>query len=145
VKRDANTLQTMNVEIARGSRQEPLTELLRDARKRVGRARAAIEEGQLTDAHAALAALEANLERTAVEVSDDDQRLRAAERIGLTPAELRILNHLHTHLTLAQIAERLFVSRNTVSTQTASVYRKLGVNTRAAAVDEAIHRGLLAV
>ncbi len=35
----------------------------------------------------------------------------------LTPAELRLLPYLQTHLTLSVIAERLFVSRNTVRSQ----------------------------
>lgn len=66
-----------------------------------------------------------------------------AGNVPLTVAELRLIPYLQTHLTLAQIGERLFVSRNTVSTQTASVYRKLGVQSRGAAVDEATRRGLL--
>lgn len=61
----------------------------------------------------------------------------------LTPAELRLIPLLQSHLTLAQIGELLFVSRNTVSTQAAAVYRKLGVRTRKEAVDAALHLGLL--
>ena len=37
---------------------------------------------------------------------------------------------LNTHLSLAEIGERLFVSRNTIKSQTISIYRKLGVSTR---------------
>ena len=48
----------------------------------------------------------------------------------LTPAELRLLPYLQTHLTIREIAERLFVSRNTVSSQVGSIYRKLGVSSR---------------
>jgi len=61
----------------------------------------------------------------------------------LTVAELRLLPYLQTHLTFAEIGDRLSVSRNTVSTQAASIYRKLGATTRSAAVDAAIRRGLL--
>jgi LuxR family maltose regulon positive regulatory protein len=61
----------------------------------------------------------------------------------LTPAELRLLPYLQTHLTLREVAERLFVSRNTVSTQLASIYRKLGVSSRSAAVTQATAVGLL--
>ena len=40
---------------------------------------------------------------------------RAPARPPLTPAELRLLPYLQTHLTIREIGERLFVSRNTVS------------------------------
>ena len=61
----------------------------------------------------------------------------------LTPAELRLLPYLQTHLTIAEIGERLFVSRNTVSSEVASIYRKLGVSTRNEAVEQATVIGLL--
>ena len=61
----------------------------------------------------------------------------------LTPAELRLLPYLQTHLTFREISERLFVSRNTVSTQVSSVYRKLGVSSRNDAVQQATAIGLL--
>ena len=53
------------------------------------------------------------------------------------PAELRLLPYLQTHLTFREIGERLFVSRNTVSTEVASIYRKLGVSSRRDAVQHA--------
>ena len=61
----------------------------------------------------------------------------------LTPAELRLLPYLQTHLTMAEIGERLFVSRNTVSSEVTSIYRKLGVSSRADAVRQATAIGLL--
>ncbi len=61
----------------------------------------------------------------------------------LTPAELRLLPYLQTHLTFKQIGERLFVSRNTVSSQVGSIYRKLGVSSRSDAVHQATAVGLL--
>ena len=61
----------------------------------------------------------------------------------LTPAELRLLPYLQTHLTIAEIAGRLFVSRNTASTQVGSIYRKLGVSSRNDAVEQATAIGLL--
>ncbi len=57
---------------------------------------------------------------------------RSAPR--LTKRELVVLSHLERDLTLEEIAGRLFVSRNTVKTQVRSLYRKLGVSTRAEAV-----------
>jgi LuxR family maltose regulon positive regulatory protein len=61
----------------------------------------------------------------------------------LTPAELRLLPYLQTHLTIREIASRLFVSRNTVSSELGSIYRKLGVSSRSDAVQEATTVGLL--
>ena len=61
----------------------------------------------------------------------------------MTPAELRVLRYLPTHLTFAAIADELFVSRNTVKTQAISIYRKLGVTSRGPAVDAARQLGLL--
>ena len=61
----------------------------------------------------------------------------------LTAAELRVLHHLPTNLSLAAIAERLYVSRNTVKSQTAAIYRKLGAGSRGEAVDLARLAGLL--
>ena len=61
----------------------------------------------------------------------------------LTPAELRLLPDLQTHLTADQIAERLFVSGHTVKAQRRAIYRKLGVSTRNDAVQAATTLGLL--
>ncbi|WP_350346768.1 AAA family ATPase [Agromyces sp. G08B096] len=61
----------------------------------------------------------------------------------LTPAELRLVPYLQTHLTISEIADRLFVTRNTVSSQVGSIYRKLQVTTRSAAVERAAEIGLL--
>ena len=66
-----------------------------------------------------------------------------AGRTPLTGAELRLLPYLQTHLTFREIGERLFVSRNTVATEVASIYRKLGVSSRNEAVDRATALGLL--
>ena len=61
----------------------------------------------------------------------------------LSPAELRLLPYLQTHLTIAEIAERLFVSRNTASSEVSSIYRKLGVSSRNEAVEQSTMLGLL--
>jgi LuxR family maltose regulon positive regulatory protein len=61
----------------------------------------------------------------------------------LSPAELRLLPYLQTHLTIREIGDRLFVSRNTVSSEVASIYRKLGVSSRSGAVEQATMIGLL--
>ena len=61
----------------------------------------------------------------------------------LTPAELRLLPYLQTHLSIREIGERLFISRNTVSSEVGSIYRKLGVSARSEAVERAMALGLL--
>jgi LuxR family maltose regulon positive regulatory protein len=62
---------------------------------------------------------------------------------ALTAAEMRVLQFLPSHLQLPQIAEHLFVTQNTVKTHVASIHRKLGVSSRAAAVERAQELGLL--
>ncbi len=52
----------------------------------------------------------------------------------MTPAEWRVLNYLSTHLTLAEIGERLNVSRATVKSHVAALYSKLDVGSRSEAV-----------
>ena len=61
----------------------------------------------------------------------------------LTQAELRLLPYLQTHLTFAQIAQRLYISRNTVATHVHAIYRKLAVSSRDDAVQSATAAGLL--
>jgi LuxR family transcriptional regulator, maltose regulon positive regulatory protein len=61
----------------------------------------------------------------------------------LTAAELRVLPLLTTHLSFREIAERLFVSRNTVKSQAISIYRKLDASSRSEAIDRAIELGLV--
>lgn len=62
--------------------------------------------------------------------------------IPLTRRERVILSVLDEDVTLEQIATRLFVTRNTVKSQVRSVYKKLGVSTRADAVAHARQLGL---
>jgi len=68
---------------------------------------------------------------------------RATGAVPLTPAELRLLPYLQTHLTADKIAERLFLSSNTVKTEIKVIYRKLGVSSRNDAVQRATAIGLL--
>ena len=67
---------------------------------------------------------------------------RAVGASSLTAAELRLLPLLSTHLSYAEIGERLYVSKNTVKTQAYSAYRKLGVSSRSEAVVRARELGL---
>jgi LuxR family maltose regulon positive regulatory protein len=62
-------------------------------------------------------------------------RISAGGVAELTPAELRVLRMLPSHLSYRQIADELIVSPNTVKTQVRSAYLKLGVSSRHAAVE----------
>ena len=64
-----------------------------------------------------------------------EERIRRGQHYGLTPAELRVLSFLSTHLSLQEIADRLYLSRPTVKTHVASIYDKLGVPGRSEAVE----------
>jgi LuxR family maltose regulon positive regulatory protein len=61
----------------------------------------------------------------------------------LSERELDVLRLLATDLDGPDIARRLFVSVNTMRTHTKSIYAKLGVNSRRAAVRRAEERGIL--
>ncbi len=63
---------------------------------------------------------------------------------SLTAAELKLLPHLATHLSLKKIAEELVIGRETAKSQATSIYRKLGVSSRADAVAAAARIGLIA-
>ncbi|HEU4566453.1 MAG TPA: LuxR C-terminal-related transcriptional regulator, partial [Marmoricola sp.] len=62
---------------------------------------------------------------------------------SLTAAELRVLQFLPSYLSFEEIGRRLSLSRNTVKTQAIAAYRKLGVTSRAAAVERARVLGLV--
>jgi LuxR family maltose regulon positive regulatory protein len=62
---------------------------------------------------------------------------------SLTTAELRVLHYLPSNLSHEQIAQRLYVSRNTAKSHAAAIYRKLGVSSRSEAVEVARAAGLL--
>jgi LuxR family maltose regulon positive regulatory protein len=66
-----------------------------------------------------------------------------AQQLSLTTAELRVLQFLPSHLSIREIAERLYVSPNTVKTHARAVYRKLDASSRAEAVVRANEAGLL--
>ena len=59
-----------------------------------------------------------------------------------TEAELAVLRLLATDLSIRQIAERLFLSPNTIRTHIRALYRKLGANARPEAIARATALGL---
>ena len=61
----------------------------------------------------------------------------------LTDREREVLGLLAAGLSYEEIAQRLFVSLNTVRFHVRAVYGKLGVNRRAAAIERATALGLL--
>ncbi len=60
----------------------------------------------------------------------------------LTSAETRVLNLLPTS-NYVQIAGALYISHNTVKSHLRSIYQKLGVSSRSAAIERAVDLGLL--
>ena len=63
--------------------------------------------------------------------------------IGITPREMDVLRLVADGLTNVQVAERLSISRNTVSIHLYTLYNKLGVRSRAAATRYAIEHKLI--
>ncbi len=72
----------------------------------------------------------------------DDSRCRHVLIEPLTAGELRVLKLLPTS-TYPQIASMLYISRNTVKTHLRSIYQKLGVASRSAAIERAADLRLL--
>ena len=74
-------------------------------------------------------------------VRAQEQTRRTARRrldaLGLTPREREVFEMLATGITDEAIADRLFLSLHTVQSHTKSLFRKLDVHTRAAAVSAA--------
>lgn len=60
----------------------------------------------------------------------------------LTKRELAVLHALHESPSLTTVAEKLYVSRNTVKSQVRTLYRKLDVGTREEAISRSIVLGL---
>ena len=61
----------------------------------------------------------------------------------LSPREMTVLAELSTHLQGREIAERLYVSTNTLKTHTKAIYRKLGTTSRSESVAVARSLGLI--
>jgi LuxR family maltose regulon positive regulatory protein len=61
----------------------------------------------------------------------------------LTTREREVLGYLPSHLTVPDIASRIYISPNTVKSHLKSIYRKMGAASRGDAVTIAVSRGLL--
>jgi NarL family two-component system response regulator LiaR len=66
------------------------------------------------------------------------------ESLGITPRELEILELIAGGLSNREIAERVFVSENTVKTHSSRVFEKLGARRRTQAVQLGKDFGLIA-
>jgi LuxR family maltose regulon positive regulatory protein len=75
------------------------------------------------------------LEAWVREIERDLSDLSESGLAELTPAEMRVLRLLPSHLSYPQIAAELIVSPNTIKTQVRSVFGKLGVSSRHEAVE----------
>ena len=65
------------------------------------------------------------------------------EQLGITPREMEILEALAAGFSNREIAERLFVSENTVKTHTARLFDNLSARRRTQAVQRAKEAGLI--
>jgi DNA-binding CsgD family transcriptional regulator len=65
------------------------------------------------------------------------------ERFGITPRELQILELIAAGLSNREIAEKLFVSENTVKTHSSRLFDKLGAKRRTQAVQLGKQAGLI--
>jgi len=66
------------------------------------------------------------------------------EQLGITPREHEILTHIAAGLSTREIAEKLFVSENTVKTHSSRLLDKLNAKRRTQAVQIAKDQGLIA-
>src|SRR6476660_8112085 len=67
----------------------------------------------------------------------------SVERLGVTPRELEILQLIAAGLSNREIAERLYVSENTVKTHSTRLFSKLNARRRTQAVQIAKEAGLV--
>lgn len=79
-----------------------------------------------------------------VRVAGPFQRNEARrEQLGITPREIDILEAIAAGLSNREIAERLFVSENTVKTHAARLFDKLSARRRTQAIQLAKQAGLI--
>jgi LuxR family maltose regulon positive regulatory protein len=111
----------------------------------IGDARSAAD--RLIELHELLGATtgfdSARAEADELEVKTEMMRGTLSDAVHLTPAELRLLPLLVTHLSFREIGEHLFLSVHTVKAEAISLYRKFGVSSRTQAVERAQEMGLL--
>ena len=65
--------------------------------------------------------------------------------LGISPREYEVLQLMAAGLSNQEIADRLFISLNTVKTHISNLYLKLGVQRRTQAIQKAKEKGLMGV
>jgi DNA-binding CsgD family transcriptional regulator len=131
-----------------GAPYERALTLLALAELRVAERKPALAGKPLDEARAILTPLEAvpalaRADALATRLAAPAPATRADSALfGLTGRELEVLRLVAEGLTDAQVAARLFVSRNTVNAHLRGIYGKLGVTSRAAATRLAIEHRL---
>ena len=105
------------------------------ARKLMGQFRASGTVAPTADFTASQASAQAALADPTDSSSDTAPRL--------TARELEVLSHIGSGLMIKQVAARLGIGYHTVNDNIKSIYRKLGIRTRAQAAAEASKRGLV--
>jgi predicted ATPase/DNA-binding CsgD family transcriptional regulator len=118
------------------------------ARSRLGEAGwdEALAEGRAMPMEAAIEyALSEERSSTATPSTTSEQPLSSTpdHPARLTPREIEVLGLVATGMTNPQVAQRLFLSPRTVQRHLNSIYRKLGVTSRAAATHFAFEHDLL--
>jgi LuxR family maltose regulon positive regulatory protein len=87
--------------------------------------------------------LREQLHRVSAGLARQGGHVRVPSAMALSTAEMRVLQLLPTHLSLGEIGDELYTSRNTVKSHVAAVYRKLHCSTRTEAVTRGRDLGLL--
>lgn len=68
---------------------------------------------------------------------------KEAERLGLSKREIEVLGFMAQGLSNQEIADKMFVSLNTIKTHTSNIFSKLDVKRRTAAIEMARKSGLV--
>jgi LuxR family maltose regulon positive regulatory protein len=137
-RRGAGILEVANALLARA---QILGHLGEHPQAQASRKEAATLLRHCTDPGIVARPLTAPPRSTGVEAGARNQADRVTEE--LTAKEHEVLRLLTTRLSRREIGQRLYVSLNTVKTHQRALYRKLGAETRSAAVTRARELGLL--
>ncbi|MGO9958942.1 MAG: LuxR C-terminal-related transcriptional regulator [Solirubrobacteraceae bacterium] len=91
-------------------------------------------------------ALQGNIvhSRAAIDTPNDVPDMLATEHLSLTSRELAILRLVAAGATNHEIAQQLWITRQTVKFHLSNIYRKLGVNNRTGACHYAHRNGMMA-
>ena len=68
---------------------------------------------------------------------------QVVEELGLSKRELEVLELMASGLSNSEIADKLFVSLNTIKTHTSKLFEKLEVNRRTQAIESAKRKGII--